>query len=50
MQRKLTMESMAAPVDTAITLYDCCPITDGAAAVIIASEDFAKRFNNRWYT
>jgi acetyl-CoA C-acetyltransferase len=47
MQRKLTMEeAMSAPVVTMpLTLYDCCPITDGAAAVIIASEEFAKRFN-----
>jgi acetyl-CoA C-acetyltransferase/acetyl-CoA acyltransferase len=25
-----------------LTLLDCCPMTDGASAVIIASEDFAK--------
>jgi acetyl-CoA C-acetyltransferase len=47
MQRKLTMEeAMSAPVVVMpLTLYDCCPITDGAAAVIIASEEYAKRFN-----
>jgi len=47
MQRKLTMEeAMSAPVVVMpLTLYDCCPITDGAAAVIIASEEYAKRFS-----
>ena len=48
-QKKLTMEeAMAAPsVVPPLTLYDCCPITDGAAAVIIASEEKAKELTNR---
>jgi len=25
-----------------LTLFDCCPMTDGASAAIVASEDFAK--------
>ncbi len=29
-----------------LTLLDCSPITDGAAAVILASEEAAKRFEN----
>lgn len=29
-----------------LTLLDCSPITDGAAAVILASEDVAKQFEN----
>jgi acetyl-CoA C-acetyltransferase len=29
-----------------LTLLDCSPITDGAAAVILASEDVAKKFAN----
>jgi len=29
-----------------LTLLDCSPITDGAAALIIASEDVAKQFEN----
>jgi acetyl-CoA C-acetyltransferase len=29
-----------------LTLLDCSPITDGAAAVILASEEVAKRFEN----
>ena len=27
-------------------LYDCCPVTDGAAAVLIASESAARRFTD----
>jgi acetyl-CoA C-acetyltransferase len=27
-------------------LYDCCPLTDGAAAVILASEDVAKKYTD----
>ena len=29
-----------------LTLLDCSPITDGAAAVILASEEVAKKFDN----
>ena len=29
------------------SLYDCCPLSDGASAVIIASEDRAKELSNR---
>ncbi len=29
-----------------LTLLDCSPITDGAAAIIVASEDVAKKFEN----
>jgi acetyl-CoA C-acetyltransferase len=47
--KQLTMEeAMAAPlVVDPLTLYDCCPITDGAAAVIIALEDRAKDLTDR---
>jgi acetyl-CoA C-acetyltransferase len=27
-----------------LNLYDCCPVTDGAAAVVVASEDIAREF------
>ena len=49
MQRKLTLEeAMNAPgVVTPLTLYDCCPITDGAAAVIITTEEIAKKLTDR---
>lgn len=44
MQKVLTLEdALNAPsVVPPLTLYDCCAITDGAAACIIASEDKAK--------
>ncbi len=49
MQKKITLEeAMAAPtVVPPLTLYDCCPITDGAAACIITTDEIAKRFSNR---
>ena len=49
MQRKITLEeAMAAPaVVPPLTLYDCCPITDGAAACIITTDEIAKSYTNR---
>jgi len=49
MQKALTMEeALAAPlVVQPLTLYDCCPITDGAAAVIIAAEERARDLTDR---
>jgi acetyl-CoA C-acetyltransferase len=29
-----------------LKLYDCCPLTDGSAALILASEDFAKKITD----
>ena len=48
-QKKLTLEEAlgAPPVVPPLTLYDCCPITDGAAAVIIACEEKAKDLTDR---
>jgi acetyl-CoA C-acetyltransferase len=48
-QKKLTMEeALEAPlVVDPLTLYDCCPITDGAAAVIIAAEERARDLTDR---
>jgi acetyl-CoA C-acetyltransferase len=48
-QKRLTLEeAMNAPlVVTPLTLYDCCPITDGAAAVILAAEEKAKELTDR---
>jgi acetyl-CoA C-acetyltransferase len=48
-QKKLTMEeAMAAvPITPPLSLYDCCPITDGAAAVIITTEEKAKELTDR---
>jgi len=49
MQKKITLEeAMSAPtVVPPLTLYDCCPITDGAAACIITTDEIAKRFSKR---
>jgi acetyl-CoA C-acetyltransferase len=49
MHKALTMEeALAAPlVVRPLTLYDCCPITDGAAAVIIAAEERARDLTDR---
>lgn len=49
MQKALTMEeAMNAPVVVPpLTLYDCCPITDGAAVCIITTDEIAKRFTDR---
>lgn len=30
-----------------ITVYECCPTTDGAAAVILCSEDFARKYTTK---
>lgn len=31
-----------------ITLYMCCPVSDGAAAAIICSKEYAKKYTNRF--
>jgi len=48
-QKKLTMEDVLNAIEIAapLGLYDCCPITDGSAAVIIASEEKAKELSDR---
>lgn len=38
--------SDAATVADPLTLYHCCPTSDGAAAVLVASEDVAARFED----
>ncbi|MFO1061354.1 MAG: beta-ketoacyl synthase N-terminal-like domain-containing protein [Dongiaceae bacterium] len=32
------------PVASPLTVYDCCPVSDGATAVVLASEAAARRF------
>ncbi len=34
-------------VSTPLTLHDCCPFSDGAAAVILASEEAAKKITDK---
>jgi len=45
---EITVEDVlnSPPVADPLRLLDCSPVSDGAAAVIIASEDAAKRFEN----
>ena len=37
----------SAMVTSPLQLYDCCPFSDGAAAIILASEDVAKKQTNK---
>lgn len=48
-QKEITMEeAMAArPIVPPLGLFDCCPITDGAAAVIVTYPEKAKEFTDR---
>jgi acetyl-CoA C-acetyltransferase/acetyl-CoA acyltransferase len=34
-------------VSTPLTLHDCCPFSDGASAVVLASEEAAKKLTNK---
>jgi acetyl-CoA acetyltransferase len=42
-QRELTVEEVleSKPVATPLALYDACPVSDGASAVVLVSESFA---------
>lgn len=44
-QKAITLEQVmrSAKVADPLKLYDCCPFSDGAAAVVIASEEVARR-------
>jgi acetyl-CoA C-acetyltransferase len=44
-QKAITIEQVlrSAPVADPLKLYDCCPFSDGAAAVVLAAEDVARR-------
>ncbi len=48
-QKDLTMQDIeGAPVIAApLGLFDCCPLTDGAAAMVIAREEIAKDLTDR---
>ncbi len=47
-QKRVTREAVrAAPrVADPLGLYDCCPVSDGAAALLIASADTARRYTD----
>lgn len=44
-QKEITLEQVlnSAMIADPLKLYDCCPFTDGAAAVIVASEEVARK-------
>lgn len=44
-QRAITVEDVleAPPVAEPLGLYDACPITDGASAIVLVSDEFAER-------
>jgi acetyl-CoA C-acetyltransferase len=48
-QKEITMEDVfnSMMVASPLQLYDCCPISDGAAAAIIASADMAKKLTDK---
>jgi len=54
LQREVSLEEAmkSAIVCHPLNLYDCCPISDGAAAVVVASEEKAKKLNDTpvWIT
>ncbi len=47
-QRKITLEqALNAPIVAwPLGLFDCCPVTDGAAALVLCRADMAKRFRD----
>ena len=47
-QKEISREgALAAPrVADPLGLYDCCPVSDGAAAVLLASEEAARRYTD----
>ena len=44
-RKEISMEDYykSMPVASPLQLYDCCPITDGGAAVVITTADIAKK-------
>jgi benzoylsuccinyl-CoA thiolase BbsB subunit len=48
-KKELTIEEIinSRPICEPITLLQCCPATDGAAAAILVSRDLAKKYTNK---
>ena len=48
-QKELTLEEVLSSrmISDPITLYQCCPVSDGAAAVILCSMDIARQYSSR---
>src|SRR6478736_8256149 len=49
-RKKITVEDvMNSPmVASPLKIYDCCPFSDGASAVILCTEEFAKKVGNNY--
>jgi acetyl-CoA acetyltransferase len=49
LQRELTVEKLlrSPMVCQPLQVYDCCPFSDGAAAIVLASEEAARRLTDR---
>jgi benzoylsuccinyl-CoA thiolase BbsB subunit len=49
MKKKLTIDEVlnSPMIADPLTRYSCCPVSDGAAAVILASEKVARRFTSK---
>lgn len=50
LRKKITVDDVmnSAVVASPLKLYDCCPFSDGASAVILCSEKFAKEHGNNY--
>jgi acetyl-CoA C-acetyltransferase len=48
-QKEITREQVfaSAMIATPLQMYDCCPITDGAAAMILAPKDIARKLTDK---
>lgn len=48
-KKEFTIEQIVSSrmISDPITLYECCPTTDGAAAVIYCSEEFARKYTTK---
>jgi acetyl-CoA acetyltransferase len=49
-RKELTLEEVlnSRMIAEPITLYQCCPTSDGAAAAVICARDVAARYSSRW--
>jgi acetyl-CoA C-acetyltransferase len=49
LQRELTVEKVlrSPVVCQPLSVYDCCPFSDGAAAIVMASEDIARKLTDK---
>ncbi len=47
-QKEITVDDVLSSrvVSWPLKLYDCCPLTDGAAAVVLAADDYAKKLTD----